>query len=381
MKGALDMSYGIMRVQKFKAAGCKGIEIHDLREKEFTSHTNPDIDWERSKENYTLHQGRSAEQTFYQAVKERINELDLPRAVRKDAVVMSQALFTSDHGFFENLSNEEQRRYFEKCYEWAKAQFGEKNVISATVHLDEYTPHMHVNFVPVTEDGRLSAKEVLTPARIREMHDLFHEQVGKDFGLDRGERWEPGKKKKTHLHTEEYKLAKAEERAAKERAAKAVREAQKKEQHLEALSKKEKAVKAKIERLEGNLKGRIITARELDAIKPQATLPGGIGLYRVEQINDLKKTSYAAIRYKERCVDLDKRYKTVEAENARLKPPKINISEELEKNTIRIKQEQTAKLNQKIIDRLPVPLVQEAKAQIDREAAELARSISHGPSR
>ena len=101
----------------------------------------------------------------------------------------------------------------------------------------------------------------------------------------------------------------------------------------------------------------------------------------MDQINDLKKTSYAAIRYKERCVDLDKRYKTVEAENARLKPPKINISEELEKNTIRIKQEQTAKLNQKIIDRLPVPLVQEAKAQIDREVAELARSISHGPSR
>lgn len=370
MKGALDMSYGIMRVQKFKAAGCKGIEIHDLREKELVSHTNPDIDWERSKENYSLHQARSVEQTFYQAVKERIEELDLPRAVRKDAVVMSQALFTSDHGFFENLSNEEQRRYFEKCYEWAKAQFGEKNVISATVHLDEYTPHMHVNFVPITEDGRLSAKEVLTPARIREMHDLFHEQVGKDFGLDRGERWEPGKKKKTHLHTEEYKLAKAEERAAKERAAKAVRETQKKEQHLEA-------VKSEIKRLEGNLKGRVTTVRELDAIKPQATLPGGIGLYRVDQVNDLKKTSYAAIRYKERYMDSDKRCKTLEAENADLRPLKMNISKELEMGKKLSNQQVEIFQLKRIISYVPEPILDAAKEM--SRAAE--RSISHGPSR
>ena len=199
------MSYGIVRIQKFTKGSVKGIEIHDRREKltDETSHTNPDIDWDRSHLNYDLHPDQN--QNFYQAVKNRINQLDLSRAVRKDAIVMAQVLVTSDHDFFECLTYDEQKKFFEDSYLFLADRYGMENIISATVHLDETTPHMHINMVPVTDDGRLSAKSVFTRASLINLQDRFHEQIGQEFGLDRGERG--GKKR--HLSVIDYKIATA----------------------------------------------------------------------------------------------------------------------------------------------------------------------------
>lgn len=194
------MSYGIVRIQKMASSSVKGIEIHDRREKDGISHTNKDIDWNRSKDNYDLHPAQNA--NFNQAVKNRIDQLKLPRAVRKDAIVMAQALVTSDHQFFENLSPEKTRQFFEDSYKFFCDRYGKENVISATVHMDEHTPHMHLNFVPVTEDGRLSARELFARANLRDLQDRHHEQVSRAYGLDRGER---GSKAK-HLDVIDYKL-------------------------------------------------------------------------------------------------------------------------------------------------------------------------------
>ena len=43
-------------------------------------------------------------------------------------------------------------------YELLKTQFGEENIVSATIHVDETNPHLHFDFVPV-HDGCLSAKK------------------------------------------------------------------------------------------------------------------------------------------------------------------------------------------------------------------------------
>ena len=95
------MAVSVVRVAKMTSGSVKGIEIHDRREKDI-SHTNNDIDWERTKENYDLHPDQN--RNFYQAVKERVNELHLRKAVRKDDVVIAQVLVTSDHEFFKGLS-------------------------------------------------------------------------------------------------------------------------------------------------------------------------------------------------------------------------------------------------------------------------------------
>ena len=225
------MSYGIVRIQKFTAGSVKGIEIHDKREKD-KSNTNPDIDHGKSEQNYDLHiDGR----TFQQIVKERISELDLKRAVRKDAIVMAQVLVTSDGLFFDHLQEQTWERiakashelyasgmpfsesfmnyertdctkqFFIDAYEFLVDRYGKENVVSATVHMDEKTPHMHFNFVPVTKDGRLSAKDVFSKKNLIEQQTAFHEKVGKKYGLLRGEAKENGKERK-HLQTAEYKV-------------------------------------------------------------------------------------------------------------------------------------------------------------------------------
>lgn len=192
------MSYGVVRVQKFHAGSVKGIQIHDRREKDGISHTNKDIDWSRTQLNYDLHTAQN--KNFSKAIKDRIISLSMKRAVRKDAVVMAQVLVTSDHTFFKGLTENEQKQFFQDSYEFLKERYGKENVISATVHLDETTPHMHFNFVPVT-DGRLSAKAVLTKQSLIDQQTKFYEKVGKKYGLQRGERG--GRTK--HLETAEFK--------------------------------------------------------------------------------------------------------------------------------------------------------------------------------
>lgn len=225
------MSHSIIRIAKMTAGSCKGIEIHDRREKEGISHTNKDIDWERTKNNYAL---AEQQQSYYRSVQDRIAELDLNRAVRKDAIVMAQALVTSDHAFFENLSEEEQRRFFEDSLRFLEDQYGKENIISANVHMDERTPHMHVNFVPVTEDGKLSAKRLFTRSSLTELQDKFHDRVGRAYDLERGER---GSKAK-HLDVITFK---ATQRA---------QELERLEDRQEQLEKDAKALQAKSAALE-----------------------------------------------------------------------------------------------------------------------------------
>lgn len=238
------MSYGIVRVQKFRAGSVKGIEIHDRREKDH-SHTNKEIDFERSKDNFDLHE---REGSFYKNVKERIEQLDLKKAVRKDAVVMAQVLVTSDKTFFDKLTPEQTKEFFKESYEFLKERYGKENIISATVHMDERTPHMHFNFVPVTEDGRLSAKSILNRTDLIKQHDDFYKEIGQKWGLSRGEK--DGYKQ--HLEVAEYKKQTAYE------------EVKVLEKRLEELKEVDKSVNLNAE------KGKLTySTKEVEAIKEQ----------------------------------------------------------------------------------------------------------------
>lgn len=189
--------YGIVRVQKFKADDVRGIQIHDRRESENSS--NKDIDKSRTHLNYNLHTGCD---TFTSEVKKKIDALNLKKAVRKDAVVMAQVLVTSDKAYFDTISEKEREQFFLDAYIFLCNRYGKDNVVSAVVHLDETgAPHMHFNFVPI-RDGRLSAKVVLNKTDLIKQQDDFYSEVGKKYGLLRGE--QGGKKK--HLDTIDYKI-------------------------------------------------------------------------------------------------------------------------------------------------------------------------------
>ncbi|MQK60954.1 plasmid recombination enzyme, partial [Escherichia coli] len=79
------------------------------------------------------------------------------RKIRKDAVKHIDGMITSDNKFFSNQTPADTKRFFEHAKEFLEQEYGKDNLLYATVHMDEKTPHMHFGIVPITKDGRLSA--------------------------------------------------------------------------------------------------------------------------------------------------------------------------------------------------------------------------------
>ena len=180
------MSYSIIRVQKMNGQAIKGIQFHNQREK--GSQTNPDIREADHHLNYDLIHG-SKKLDYKKEIDKVISEnVKSEKKIRKDAVLVSEFLITSDTDFFDKLSPEDQKRYFETAKDFIADRYGQQNVIYATVHNDEKTPHMHVGIVPVTEDGRLSAKEVIgNRMQLVKLQDAFNAHVNTHgFDLERG---------------------------------------------------------------------------------------------------------------------------------------------------------------------------------------------------
>jgi len=183
--GAFFMSFAIIRMQKFKAADVKGIQIHNYREKE--SHTNPDIDHSKTKLNYDLL--NSSPIDFKEAIQKEIDERYTgQRAIRKDAVRLCEFVITSDKEFFDRLSPEEEKRFFEESLSFLQNRYGKENFLYGIVHKDEKTPHMHVGMVPITKDGKLAAKQFFgKKTELQSLQTDFHKHITeKGFDLERG---------------------------------------------------------------------------------------------------------------------------------------------------------------------------------------------------
>lgn len=208
-KECSGMSYAICRIQKCGSShDIAGIQIHDRRERTH-SNSNPDIDFSKSHLNYSLCDNSNGSSFNAYIDKQIAKRYTGKKAIRKDAVRMVSAIFTSDNDFFDRLTVEQQREYFQSCYEWAVKRWGAENIISSEVHMDEATPHMHLEFVPLTADGRLSAKECIGSGSkaLQQLQDDFYKAVGIPFGLERGNRADltNGEKPRRHQRVAEYK--------------------------------------------------------------------------------------------------------------------------------------------------------------------------------
>ena len=168
---------------------------------------NPQIDLSRTHNNYhTVYlQG-----SYMEYINERISTLPLKRKVRSDAVLMCSFIIGSDGNFFIGLTPWERQRFFEDATEYFAERFGRENIISAVVHTDETTPHLHLNLIPIV-GNKLSAKQLFTRANLRELQTDFHEKVGKKWGLERGKEGSQAK----HIDTAEFKAKTIIDRAEK----------------------------------------------------------------------------------------------------------------------------------------------------------------------
>ena len=203
--------YGILRFHKYKGPEIGQIEAHNERTKEKYA-SNPDIDPARKHLNYNL----LTPPPKYRAEAERqIREAGC--RTRKDSVRLVETLITASPEFFQGKSQQEIRAYFERALEFMKSKQKPDTIISAVVHMDEKTPHMHLCFVPLTEDGRLSAKDILgNKKKLTQWQDEYWSYMVKKYpDLERGESAsETGRthipprifKQATRLHRLEQKL-------------------------------------------------------------------------------------------------------------------------------------------------------------------------------
>ena len=140
--------HAILRFEKHKGHPAGPLEAHHERKKEQYA-SNPDIDTSRSKYNFR----------YYHFIQSRIEQARC--RTRKDSTRFVDTLITASPEFFKGKSPKEIAAYFQRAADFLIDRVGRENIVSAMVHMDEKTPHLHLVFVPLTKDNRLCAKEII----------------------------------------------------------------------------------------------------------------------------------------------------------------------------------------------------------------------------
>ena len=193
--------YGILRFHKYKGAEIGQIEAHNERTKEKYA-SNPDIDPARKHLNYNL---LTPPPKYRPEAERQIREAGC--RTRKDSVRLVETMITANPEFFQNKSQQEIQAYFERALEFMKTKQNPDTFVSAVVHMDEKTPHMHLCFVPLTEDGRLSAKDIVgNKKKLTKWQDEYWSYMVKKYpDLERGE--SASKTGRTHIPPRLFKKA------------------------------------------------------------------------------------------------------------------------------------------------------------------------------
>lgn len=204
------MSFAIIRNTKYKRENLKGIYRHNERRNK--NYSNDNIDKEKSYLNYSLKSPKYRYDKEFDMMKERYK---LKGQIKTVSNIACEYIITSDKQFFEEIGEEETKRYFETAYNFVAEykNLGEQYIMSAKVHMDEETPHMHLIFLPVvhTTDKKGNNIDKLACSEFwkeknsyRRLQDAFYQYMSShNFELERGiPKEETGR---VHIDIKEYK--------------------------------------------------------------------------------------------------------------------------------------------------------------------------------
>ena len=200
---------------------------------------------------------------------------------------MCGLIVSSDSAFFEKLPPEETRRFFQESKSFLTEFVGKENVVSAMVHLDEKTPHMHFLHVPVTQDRRLNANKIYTRESLKKLQtELPRHLQSKGFDVRRGVEQEPGAAKK-HLDTREFKQ--------QQNALESLRqEAQTVSAELEQRQREESALRERLQSVERQAQEAEKALAEKSEIPPASMFNFKSALEAAQEIIERQKTALSA---------------------------------------------------------------------------------------
>lgn len=328
------MGFVVVHMQKIKAGGVKGIQSHNNRERR--PRTNPDIDTSRSAENYDLVQSSNYSKTIKSNIEKFATET---KTVRKDAVVYCSFIVTSDEQTMKSMTLDKQKAFFEDSVRWFARRYGAENIVNATVHMDETTPHMHIGITPIANQ-RLSAKAIFDKKELTSIQTDFAKEVGEQYGLERGKEGS----ERTHLSETRFKLQTAEKSLEKAKTeyrdirSQTQELSHKENENIKALIKEKKSLEGQIRALEGNLKAKELQRKEILAIKPECEkgLFGSIKGIKGVTLADIENLKATAIKGLNACEQLEKL--TLEYEKLKKSVPSLNERMNMSKDKIRLQE-------------------------------------------
>ena len=190
----MNVSYAIIRNEKYNRSSLMGIYRHNERKN--ISYTNKNINHQKSNQNYSI---KSCNMNYLRKFDQIRQDYKLKGWVKKNSNVVCEYIITSDEEFFKSIGKEETKRYFKTAYEFVKnyKNLGEEYIISANVHFDEVTPHLHLVFIPVihildTKSGKQEDKLCCSEFwkgkdSYKILQDNFYKYMVKSgFDLERG---------------------------------------------------------------------------------------------------------------------------------------------------------------------------------------------------
>lgn len=153
---------------------------HQDRTGEYISYHGSKIDTTKTHLNYRLDPNTDPNEFITQ----RLSEIKVQK--RADVKVYCSWVLTVP----QNLPTEKHREFFESAYRFFCQDYGKENIVMASIHLDETTPHMHLGFVPVVREKKnqkklgqekVSAKELLTRTYMKNLHKRLKNVLERDL--------------------------------------------------------------------------------------------------------------------------------------------------------------------------------------------------------
>ena len=336
-------------LQKFTRGSVKAILEHDTRTAQH-DYKNPDIDPKRTHENYSfIHDNRTA----IERLEQRLSEVKVQN--RKDVNVLCSWVITKPF----DVSEEREEVFFKECYRFLTEKYGSRNVITADVHYDESTPHLHFTFVPTvantrkykdpTKKPRFSEKVCADDLITREHLKTFHSELQKWF-IDKGMEW--AKSVSTGTTTYNKSIAELKQRTedyCNEMVVKAKQAKEKAESDAQKLVNKQIDILHSMETYEP----RSITAHQLPLGMVAVKKKDFMEIYQSASASVGLKETWKKIQESENGLQVEKLQKELEEERAR-NSENLRIEREKQKRYSEVlsKAENTLKMQKNTIEML-----------------------------
>ena len=299
-------------MEKYHKTDIAPIEKENERDENYEA-KNPQINRDLTSGNYHI---LRREKSYTDYINQRLVENNLKP--RKDAVLMCSFVIGSDREFFSDKFTQEEDEFFTEATRYFAEKYGTENIISAVVHMDETTPHLHLNLIPIS-NGRLCAKDLFCPKNLRELQTELHERVGKKFGLERGKI----NSQAEHLSSAEFKAKKIVEQAEIENKRLTKENVEAREQFYETQGEIQRARKERDE---------IVSRRNAEADYSHALEEAKSGV-----------VSHGKKEMRDQIVALTAENKRLESENARLAKDNGDLFQQLRKSSVSEKKAEVAR--------------------------------------